>query len=184
MNQIETTKVTAEQVKVKAEAILSEMNVQNVFVYVRERMKKAHTWCRRADIPSGVFDVEFSGLQSHVNWKRRQPRDNFFRTDKNGELPVEKIKQFIAKRVAEISAKQNTEKQNTEILIGNKDLHARVVKMAKDITGCLYSDFQSSYEYVANLPIEGKLRVNIGPQVLTEEQAKALFELVASFRKK
>jgi hypothetical protein len=133
---------------------------------------------------TGIYTIEFWSLKRYIA-TRLADRAHIFRTKKGGEIPADKIAAFLNKRRIELEQDAQRAAERKSFKEANTPIADRVRVAAKAALPHRYiSDYQSTasiyvapYEYEAN-----KVDVSIGAMRLTEAQATALFDLVATFK--
>ena len=130
--------------------------------------------------PTGMFVIDVWGARA-INGNSRA---HMFRTTKAGVVPTEKIREWAEQRLASGIAAANVEKIRTEARASNAAIAETLREYAKAKTGDYYSSYSSTYGgYITeDSGVSGKVTINIGNKNLTEDQAKQLLDLIASFK--
>ena len=132
--------------------------------------------------PTGMFVIDVWGARA-IGGNSRS-RAHMFRTTKTGVVPTEKIREWAEQRLASGIAAANVEKIRTEARASNAAIAETLREYAKAKTGDYYSSYSSTYGgYITeDSGVSGKVTINIGNKNLTEDQAKQLLDLIASFK--
>lgn len=142
----------------------------------------------RRGVPTGMFSIDVWGARETYGSSRgQQPRTHMFRTKKDGTFSAEtlnKIKEFAVNRLAREVAQKAAEQVRTTAINDNTVTAAQLRDYAKVKTGSYYSSYTSQYGgYITeDSGVSGKVKVNVGNQILSADQAKQLFDLIASFK--
>jgi len=134
---------------------------------------------------NGMFSIDVWGARNTVSG--RNTREHMFRTKKDGSFTAEtltKIKEFADYRLAREVAQKAAEKVRTIAINDNAVTAEQLRDYAKSKTGSYYSSYTSTYGgYITeDSGVSGKVKVNVGNQILSADQAKQLFDLIASFK--
>lgn len=168
-----------------------EAQVKQIFVdagwgdYLPMSIKACETggtvW--RRGMPTGMFSVDVWGARMPVS----RNREHMFRTKKDGSFSAEtltKIKEFAVRRIAIEVSQKAAEKARNVAINANAGVAEHLRRYAKEMTGSYYSDSVSQYGgYITeDSGVSGKVKVNVGNQILTSDQARKLFDLLATFK--